>query len=141
VAFLAPRPPLRQLCTDRSFQIGLSALTFCTCFRRSILSPWQAEWDKALGNRLRVVKPSLQETQSSFRAVRKDEVTLTRPRMGHTRRTHGHLLRGRPAPVCTHCGVPLIVALISVDCPRYTEARRTSYLDGVISDIRRSPLQ
>jgi hypothetical protein len=32
VAFLATRPPMRQLCTDRSFQIELSALTFALAF-------------------------------------------------------------------------------------------------------------
>jgi hypothetical protein len=70
---------------------------------------------------LRMVKPSMQ-------AVRKDEVNLTRL-------TRRHLLRGGPAPVCTHCGGPLTVARVLVDCPRYAEARLICHLDGVIADI------
>jgi hypothetical protein len=87
---------------------------------------WQAEWDSALGSKLLMVKPSVQEWQSSFRAVRKDEVALKRLRICHTHPTHGHFLRGQPEPVCTHCGVPLTAARILMDCPRYTEARRMS---------------
>jgi hypothetical protein len=95
---------------------------------------WQDEWDSAVGNKLSMVKPSVQERQS-FRAVRKDEVTLTRLQIGHTRLTRGHLVRGEPAPVCTRCGVPLKVAHTLVDCPRYAEARRIYHLGGVVCDI------
>jgi ribonuclease HI len=77
----------------------------CTCLRRAVLFSWQAEWDSSLGSKLHVVKPSLQERQSSFRALRKVEVTLTRHRIGRTLLTHGHLLRGEPAPVRARCGV------------------------------------
>jgi hypothetical protein len=55
------------------------------------------------------------------------------PPIGPTSLTHGHLLRGKPAPVCTHCGGPLAVARVSVDCLRYAEARRIYRLGGVIS--------
>jgi hypothetical protein len=87
----------------------------CSCLRRAILSSWQAEWHVALGKTLRMVTPSVKEWQSSFRAVRKAEVTLTCLRIAHTGLTHG-----QPAPVCTHSGVPLTVAHISVHCPRCT---------------------
>jgi hypothetical protein len=103
-----------------------------TCPRHSILSSWQAEWHSAYGNKLRVVKPYVQQRLSSFRAARKGTATLAR-------QTHGHLLRGGPEPVCAHCGVHLTVARISVDCPRYTGARRDCHLDGTISDIRVGP--
>jgi hypothetical protein len=33
----------------------------CACLRRAVSSSWQAESDNALGNKLRTVKPSVQE--------------------------------------------------------------------------------
>jgi hypothetical protein len=35
----------------------------CTCLRRAILSSWQATWDSAVGNELRMVRSSVQEWQ------------------------------------------------------------------------------
>jgi hypothetical protein len=112
-----------QLVSDRALGTGV-----CTCLLGTILSWWQTEWDSALGNKLRMVKSSVQEWQSSFRSVLKDLVTLT-----HL--TQGHWLRGEPAPVCTQCGAPLTAARTLVGCPLYAEARRICDLDGVFSDI------
>jgi hypothetical protein len=82
-----------------------------------------------------MVKPSVQVWQSSFSVVRKEEFSLTRLRIGHTRLTHGHLLRGEAAPVCRNCDVPLTVTHILVDCPRYGESRRIYHLHGALSDM------
>jgi hypothetical protein len=106
-----------------------------TLLHRAILSSWQDEWDNAQRNKLRMVKPCVQVWQSSFSVVRKAEVSLTRFRIGHTLLTHIHLLRGEAAPVCRNCGVPLNVARILVDCPRYAEARRIYHLHEALSDM------
>jgi hypothetical protein len=82
-----------------------------------------------------MVKPSVQVWQPSFSIVRNKEVSLTRLRIGHSRLTHGHLLRGEAGPVCRNCGVPLTVSHILVDCPRYGEARHIYYLNGALSDM------
>jgi hypothetical protein len=129
LACLPTRPSMRQPCTTA--RLGTDV---CPCLRRSILSSWQDEWDSAQGNKLRGVEPSVQEWQSFFRAIRKDEFTLTCVRIGHTRLTHGHLYRGQPEPVCRHCGVPLAVARILVHRRRHAETRRICHLDGVIPD-------
>jgi hypothetical protein len=73
-------------------------------------------------NKLRAVKPSVRAWQSSCCHTRRDEVILTRLRTGHTRLTHGFLLRG-DAPVCAHCDSPLSVVHILIDCPVFQEAR------------------
>jgi hypothetical protein len=82
-----------------------------------------------------VMKPSVQEWQSSFRAVRKDGAALSRPRIGRTRLMHDPLLRGEPAPAYSLCGVPLTVAYVLVDCFLYAEGRRFCLFDCVIFDI------
>jgi hypothetical protein len=55
--------------------------------------------------------------------------------IGHTRLTHGYLLRGEPAPFYINCDVPHTVLHILVDCPYYGEASRAYQLQGALSDI------
>jgi hypothetical protein len=62
---------------------------------------WQDEWVNTMGNKLCLVKPSVQAWHSTFCAVRKEEVTLTRLHIGHMCLTHGHLLCGELALVLT----------------------------------------
>jgi hypothetical protein len=119
------------LVSDRA--LGSDVRTFLHC---AVLSSWQDEWDNSQGNKLHKVKPYVQAWYSSFNDVRKEEVKLSRLRISHTRLTHGHLLRGEPTPVCSNCGVPLTVAHILEDCPRYDKARHVYHLQGALSDDR-----
>nr|CAI5849093.1 unnamed protein product [Callosobruchus analis] len=51
--------------------------------------------------------------------TRRDEVILTRLRVGHTRLTSMHLLRGEFQPQCYFCDLPLTVQHILNDCLQY----------------------
>ena len=53
--------------------------------------------------------------QSCARNIRREEVIVALVRSGHTRVTHGRLLRGGLAPVCQHCGAPLSVSRFQVE--------------------------
>ncbi|XP_015363709.1 PREDICTED: uncharacterized protein LOC107161712, partial [Diuraphis noxia] len=57
---------------------------------------------------------------------RKEEVLLTRLRIGHTRFTHGYLMSKEEQPRCTTCGVHLTIKHIIVEC-RQTEDARTKH--------------
>jgi hypothetical protein len=106
----------------------------CTCLRYAVLSSWQAEWDCARGNKLRVVKPSMQEWQSSFRVIRKDEVILTCLRIGHLRMTHAHCCEvSRRPPVRT--AVSILLSLVSLRIAHVTMTRALCHFEGVISDV------
>jgi hypothetical protein len=107
------------LASDRAFGSDVSAF-----LHRAVISSWQDKWTNTQGNKLRAVKSSVR-VRNSFSFIRRDEVILTRLRIGHSRLTNGHLLRGVPAPFCFNCDVPLTVAHIVVDWPRYGEAHRT----------------
>jgi hypothetical protein len=86
------------LASDRGLGSDIRAF-----LRRAGLSMWQDECANTQGNKLRLVQPSVQAWQSSFSALRKEEVTLTLLLITHTRLTHGHLLCGEPAH---SCGLP-----------------------------------
>jgi hypothetical protein len=45
--------------------------------------------------------------------------------IGHTRVTHGFLLRGDSAFVCTHCALPFTVLHPLLECLHYDEYCRT----------------
>ena len=68
----------------------------CTDFKpfinRYILSKWQLSWDRATFNKLHEIKPVLGKN-TIYRSLRREEVVLTRLRIGHTRLTHSYLLK------------------------------------------------
>jgi hypothetical protein len=77
----------RMLVSDRALCSDVYTFLHCT-----ILSSWQDKWDNAQGNKLRMLKPSVQVWLSSFSAIRKEEVTFTCLQVSHMWLTHGHLL-------------------------------------------------
>lgn len=54
---------------------------------------------------------------------RKEEVTITRARIGHTYLTHAHLISKDLAPLCNVCNINLSIEQIMI-CPKYSEARQ-----------------
>ena len=58
----------------------------------------QREWDTAVNNKLHATKPLIGEQPSAYRSVRRDEVVLSRFRLGHSYLTHSYLLKGEPPP-------------------------------------------
>jgi ribonuclease HI len=72
-------------------------------------------------NKLRSVKTSPTPWTSACRPQRREEVTLCRLRIGHTKLTHGHLMERAPPPIC--CGVQLTVRHILTECRQHQDNR------------------
>ena len=77
---------------------------------------WQREWDTAVNNKLHATKPLIGVQPSAYRSVRRDEVVLSRLRLGHSYLTHSYLLKGEPPPECVTCNYRLTISHILVDC-------------------------
>lgn len=59
---------------------------------------------------------------------RKDDVILTRMRIGHSKITHKHLLEKREWPKCQRCNQALTIKHIIVDCIGFaTERKKTAF--------------
>jgi hypothetical protein len=86
------RQPKRQLSSDRSFQIELSALTFALAIVALFYPRGKLSGTIFLAKKLRMLKPSVQEWQSSFGALMEDEFNLSQLHIGYARLTHGRLL-------------------------------------------------
>ena len=58
---------------------------------------------------------------------RKEQVVLSRLRIGHTRLTHGYLMYGETPPMCLRCDVQLSVMHILVECPHLGAQRNRAF--------------
>lgn len=92
--------------------------------KKAIKHSWQQLWDEILGNKLKQIKPSINEWNYEVCPNRHSELVLCRLRIGHTRLTHGHLMERGPPPYCGRCFEPLTIVHVLVECPRYSHIRR-----------------
>ncbi|KAI5735791.1 hypothetical protein M8J77_022637 [Diaphorina citri] len=97
-----------NICTPQDFKPWIAKL---------IKTQWQRSWDDIPNNKLKRIKPKIEEWPSSQRSTRMEEVVLTRLRIGHTRLTHKYLFTREPQPVC-QCGETLSIQHILV-CPTH----------------------
>ena len=105
--------------------------------KTAVWADWERRWTAIPleRNKLRQVKPSIQEFVTSYNRNRQCETLLTRLRIGHTLLTHIHLRRGEDVAVC-NCALPLSVKHILTECPDYRESRiriygRSGYPDAL----------
>ena len=68
---------------------------------------WQIDWNENVNNKLHKINPIISKTQSVI-LKRRDEVVITRCRIGHSRITHSFLLQREDPPECVFCQCPLI---------------------------------
>ena len=88
--------------------------------KRSLLQARQTEW-QGTNFKLTTVKDSVRPWSSSFRSARREEIILTRLRIGHSFFSHSFLLRREDAPTCGMyvCGTNLSVEHVLLECPRF----------------------
>ena len=75
---------------------------------------WQSEWDTAVNNKLHATKPLIGEQPSAYRSIRRDEIVLSRLKLGHSYLAHSYLLKE-----CVTCNCRLTISHILVDCIEY----------------------
>ena len=111
-----------------SLEQGISSLTLpCTVFKpfinKYILSKWQLSWDRATFNNIHEIKPVLGKN-TIYRSLRREEVVLTRLRIGNTRLTHSYRLKREDQPFCISCNEPFTVKHFLIDCIEFSYVRR-----------------
>ena len=93
---------------------------------------WQTEWDLAVNNKLHAIKPLIGEQPSASRSVRKEEVVMSRLRLGHSYLTHSYLLKGEPPTECLTCQCRLTIEHVLVECIEYDFFRPIYFGNHVI---------
>ena len=106
----------KRVCRKTSIDKSVVPSSDCKAYIKQVVKQrWQNRWDNITDNKkLRSIQPSIDKKIRKLN--RKDDIKLTRLRIGHTRFTHGHLLLGEDLPVCIECEVPMTVKHILLDC-------------------------
>lgn len=96
---------------------------------------------KTLNTKLHESKDVIAKRSSSYRDNRREEVVLTRLRIGHSLLTHGHLITKQQQAICT-CGEILTVKHILCECNSTADLRDEvglfSSLLGDLNDEKRN---
>ena len=75
----------------------------------------QYRWSNNTYNKLLEIKPILGEWKQSFRKSQKEEVVLSRLRIGHVRITHSCLLE-EEKPMCYPCQTAYTIKHVFIEC-------------------------
>ena len=104
-----------------------------------LYAEWQSFWDEQVDNKLHKVKPTIGCCTPINEMSRRDQLVMSRARIGHTYLTQGYLLRGEEAPLCVPCREWLTVEHVLVHCQDLADTRRLFYecqsMHDVFNDI------
>ena len=104
-----------------TFEIPFNS--FKPLINKYILSEWQKSWDTATFNKLHAITPVVGNNSSAIRNVRREDVVITRLRIGHTRFTHSYILNREEQPFCIACNKHITVKHILTDCIDFLQDR------------------
>ncbi|KAJ8929449.1 hypothetical protein NQ314_017860 [Rhamnusium bicolor] len=93
----------------------------------------QEQWQQKT-SKLLEIKTSVKPWQS-IPPRRREQIILSRLRLGHTRLTHEYLLNRSDEPFCETCHTSLTVRHILVQCPNYALERRNLQIPQNLSEI------
>lgn len=84
-----------------------------------ILQSWKTFWQSQNGNKLLAIKKTPIPWSTSYRTSRREEVALTRLRIGHTRLTHLYIISPGllSPPSCPHCHYENLSVKHFFSCP------------------------
>jgi hypothetical protein len=74
---------------------------------RYIKGQWQNEWDNHPNNKLYTITSTVGKSPQKYMGSRREQVILTRCRIGHSYLTYVCLLKREPFPECLGCQCPL----------------------------------
>jgi hypothetical protein len=94
--------------------------------QKLVTGHWQGHWDSFIHNKLYECMPTLAKNTLQINN-RRDDIVLTRLKIGHTYITHNYLLKGEPQPVCTYCQCPYTVKHILLQCTALSAIRQQYY--------------
>ena len=114
---------------------------------------WQQRWDMNIKIKIFQSHPTLAEWRPAFRASRREQVVISRLRIGHTRLTHAFILKQEPHPQCLTCQTTCTVKHILIECRAFAVIRKRFFkvtsltelfenikIDDVLSFLRKTEL-
>jgi hypothetical protein len=100
-----------------------------------ILKRWQDSWDQQIHNKLHEIHSLVGKTPRSYGQYRKEQVVLTRCRIGHSRLTHSYLLNNEERPQCISCNSNYSLMHDLIYCMDVADGRQTFYNVNSLSNL------
>lgn len=124
-----------RLATDEPYldDIPIRPDDLKTYLKTKIKQKWNQEWNNS-NHKLKHIKSNAYEQLPFPTNKRREQVALTRMRIGHTNLTHIHLLCGNRPPLCTHCNEQQTVEHFIIECPVYTLIRNKYNLPNSLQE-------
>ncbi|XP_031341008.1 uncharacterized protein LOC116169121 [Photinus pyralis] len=98
----------------------------------TIFQKWYEDWENIQNNKLRKIQQTPTYWKPKVKLNRKQQVIISRLRLGHTKLTHKHIYEKTPPPNCDVCDIPLSVEHILCECTKFN-IERIQY--GIPRDI------
>ena len=96
---------------------------------------WQQCWNRNINNKLFQVKPFLGEWYPTFRKSRKEQVTIMRLHIGHSRLTHSFILEQEQQPQCLTCQMPCTIKHVLLECKAFNDTRKHYFYANTMQDL------
>ena len=96
---------------------------------------WQQYWNYNTHNKLFLIKPTLGDWSPIARKSRKEQVIISRLRIGHTRLTHSFLLKQEQQPQCSTCQTPCTVKHFLLECRIFAPIRKRFFNANNMKDL------
>ena len=100
---------------------------------------WQAQWNACPENKLFQINPTVGSFLRWTGLSRREEIVITRARIGHSYFSHSFLLKREDMPWCIPCHCPYTVKHVLLECQDLAHIH-VRYLRGNLTEILSSNL-
>lgn len=83
---------------------------------------WNTVWTRSPPQKLAAIRQNIHD-KPFYPTNRKEQVTITRLRIGHSQLSHTHLFTKLPPNKCNHCSVPVTILHVIIECPVFQNLR------------------
>ena len=94
---------------------------------------WKQQWNQPPFGKLHAVRQGSTSIYPTKSLTRREQVILTRLRIGHSHITHSYLLTQQPQPICHTCHTVLTIKHLLIECINHTTSRRDNGIPDAIS--------
>ena len=103
---------------------GSHILDLKPTINKFLYTKWQQQWGNNIHNKLFQIQSTLGESRPASRKSRREQVVISRLRIGHTRLTHSFILKQEPQPQCLTCQTTCTVKHILIECRAFAIIRK-----------------
>jgi hypothetical protein len=100
-----------------------------------ILKRWQDSWDQQIYKKMHEIHSLVGKTPCSYSQNWKEQVVLTRCRIGHSRLTHSYLLNNEERSECIPCNSNYSWKHVVLDCVDVSDVRQNFYNVNNLCDL------